>query len=163
MQARLLLLALSLCSGIAVASDAPVSVEFVNPEKFTDVRDRRFSSRPDKNPNLRAIRKFAEKRAARYLDDGQTLRLEFLDIDLAGDHKPQISPELSEVRVVSRVYPPRMHLRFELKGAQGQVLDSGEVKLSDLAFDTRTAGFASDPLRYDTRMLDEWLRKQFGP
>lgn len=161
MQTRWLLMALCLCAGIAVAKEGPVRVEFVNPEKFSDVNDRQFASRPDKNPNLHAIRKHAEERAARYLGAGQTLRLEFLDIDLAGDHRPQQSPQLSDVRLVTRLYPPRMHLRFELKDAQGQLIDSGEAKLSDLAFDTRSAGLGSEPLRYDMRMLDDWLRKQF--
>lgn len=137
-----------------------VSVEFLQPESFTDVRDRQFASAPDKNPNLHQLRRYLEKRALRYLSDGQRLKITFTDIDLAGDHRAQTNPALNDVRLVTSLYPPRLKFNFELQDDSGAVLKSGEVKLLDLGFDTFSAGIGSEPLRYEQRMLDKWLRQE---
>jgi hypothetical protein len=144
------------------AGPSPVTVEFVNAEKFTDVNDRYLKTSPEKNTNLVALRKHVETKGAKYLKPGQTLAISFTDIDLAGDHKPQISPQMQDVRLVTGLYPPRMSFNYALKDATGQVLRSGEAKLSDVGFDTHSAGLSSDPLRYEKRMLDKWMRAEFG-
>lgn len=143
----------------ASAAYAEVSVTFVSPEKFSDVRDRQFASKPDKNPHLAAIRRYTEERATRYLPAGQSLSIRFTDIDLAGDHIPQTNPNLTDVRIVTSLYPPRMSFEYEIKDADGAVLKSDRVDLKDLAFDSSQTGFASDPLRFEKRMLDKWMRK----
>ncbi|MBV6412732.1 MAG: DUF3016 domain-containing protein [Xanthomonadales bacterium] len=156
-----LLLVSAYASAAFAAHPGPVTVEFVDAEKFTDVKERWLASSPEKNGHLAALRRHVETKAARYLAPGQSLRIEFTDIDLAGDLRPQLDPSLTDVRVVSSVYPPRMRLRYTLRDAGGQVLDSGEARLSDIGFDTHSIGQASDPLRYEKRMLNQWLREQF--
>jgi hypothetical protein len=146
----------------AFASDGQVTVEFVQPDKFTDVRDRQFASAPDKNPNLHVLRKYMEERPTRYLKAGQTLKIEFTDIDLAGDHRAQLDPQLSDVRLVTSLYPPRIKLNFVLKDQMGAQIRAGQVDLRDLGFDTNSTGSLSESLRYEKRMLDKWLRKEFG-
>mgnify|MGYP001171473461 CR=1 FL=1 len=155
-------LASLLLAAASAQAAGPVSVEFVNAEKFTDVNDRALKTSPEKNTNLAALRKHVETKGAKYLKPGQTLAISFTDIDLAGDHKPQLSPQMQDVRVVTGLYPPRMSFNYILKDASGQVLKSGEAKLSDVGFDTHSAGLTSDPLRYEKRMLDKWMRAEFG-
>lgn len=155
-------LASLLLAAAGVQAAGPVSVEFVNAEKFTDVNDRALKTSPEKNTNLAALRKHVETKGAKYLKPGQSLAISFTDIDLAGDHKPQLSPQMQDVRVVTGLYPPRMSFNYVLKDATGQVLTSGEAKLSDVGFDTHSAGLSSDPLRYEKRMLDKWMRAEFG-
>lgn len=165
MHAYKLLLAACLLAGTTFAADrasGPVSVEFVDAEKFTDVNDRALKTSPEKNTNLSALRKHVESKGNKYLKPGQTLAISFTDIDLAGDHKPQLSPQMQDVRVVTGLYPPRMSFNYVLKDASGQVLKSGEAKLSDVGFDTHSAGLTSDPLRYEKRMFDKWMRAEFG-
>ncbi|MGE4072017.1 MAG: DUF3016 domain-containing protein [Lysobacterales bacterium] len=142
------------------AGDGPVAVVFVQPEKFTDVRDRQFASPPDKNPNLSGLRRYLETRGKRYLSGGQQLKIEFTDIDLAGDHRAQSNLELADVRLVTSLYPPRLEFNYSLTDASGATLKSGTVKLRDLAFDISSTGTASGPLRYEQRMLDKWLRQE---
>ena len=108
------------------------------------------------------MRKHTEKRAARYVQDGQTLLIEFTDIDLAGDHLPNIDPSLYDVRTVTGLYPPRIKLNYSLRNAAGTVLKSGQADLRDLGFDASSPGRSSDALRYEKRMLDKWLRKEFA-
>jgi hypothetical protein len=141
------------------ADQGPVTVVYVQPEKFTDVRDRQFASPPDKNPNLSGLRRYLETRGKRYLAGGQQLKIEFTDIDLAGDHRAQSNFELADVRMVTSLYPPSLQFNYSLTDASGATLKSGEVKLRDLGFDTTSTGTASGPLRYEQRMLDKWLRQ----
>lgn len=149
----------------AMAADpaaGPVSVEFVQPEAFTDVNDRMTRTAPEKNPNLYNLRQYTAKRAARYLSGGQTLQIRYTDIDLAGDHHPQMDPALSDVRLVTRLYPPRLKFTWALHDASGTVIRSGEADLRDLAFDAHSTGTSTDSLRFEKALLAKWMRKELG-
>ncbi len=139
-----------------------VSVEFVNAEKFTDASDRRMKSAPDKNPNLASLRRHVESRASRYLQPGQTLDVRFTDIDLAGDFRPSVDVAMSDVRLVTQLFPPRLKLSYEIHDASGATVRSGDADLRDVAFLTSSGGNTSDVLRYEKRMLDKWMRKEFA-
>lgn len=156
--------ALLLCAQpvLADSSAGPVRVEFVQPEKFTDVNERQTRTAPEKNHHLYVLRTHVEKRGARYLQPGQQLEIRFTDIDLAGDHLPQMDPALADVRVVTRLYPPRLKFSYVLRDASGGVLKSGDVDLRDLAFDTQSGTPYTDALRYEKRMLDKWMRQTLG-
>jgi len=144
------------------ASTAPVTVEFVEPETFTDIRTGFLRTNVDNNSHLRALHRHLVRKAATYLAPGQTLHIAVTDIDLAGDHTPHSNPALLDIRTVSNLYPPRMSLNYTLSDASGAVVRTGEAKLKDLGFDIGSGGSVSDPLRYDKRMLDKWLRSEFG-
>jgi hypothetical protein len=137
-----------------------LKVVFVQPESYTDVRDRLFASAPEKNPNLNGLRRYLETRAARHLAQGRHLTIEFTDIDLAGDHRAQTTLALSDVRLISSLYPPTLEFNYRLADADGRLLKSGEVKLRELGFDTTSSGTDRSPLRHERRMLDEWLRQE---
>lgn len=163
--ARVATLCLALFGAQALAESPAVPsvvVEFVNPENFTDIRDRQFPSKPEENPHLKNLRKHMEKSAARYVGPGQTLLIKFTDIDLAGDLEPHTNPNLLDTRTVKGVYPPRAKLSYVLSDAQGGVVKSGDAELKDLGFDAHNGGMSSDPLRFDKRMLDKWLRTEFN-
>lgn len=149
--------------GADSALSGPVSVEFVNPEKFTDIKVGMLRTNVDNNAHLNGLRRHLEREAAGYLQPGQSLRIEVTDIDLAGDIRPHSNPALLDIRTVSNVYPPRMNLNYTLTDASGAVVRTGEARLKDLGFDIGSGGGrVSDPLRYDKRMLDKWLRSEFG-
>ncbi len=139
-----------------------VEVEFVNAEKFTDASERSYRTRPDRNPNLRSLRKYLETRAVKHLAPGQNLKIEFTDIDLAGDFRPQIDPALHDVRLVTRLYPPRLEFNYVLSDAGGATISSGHEKLRDIGFDMHSSGNSSDALRHEKRLLAKWMREKFG-
>ena len=112
---------------------------------------------PERNQHLKSLRSWLEKQAPKRLGPGQRLLIEFTDIDLAGDYEPIVDPVLADVRIVKGIYPPRLSFRYRLEGADGQEIASGEEKLRDLGFDTRPVTRDSDPLRFEKRMLKEWL------
>lgn len=146
---------------LAASDPLPVTVEFVNPESFTDIKDRRFASPTHRNPNLHGLRQHLQRRAS-MLGPGQTLQVRFTDIDLAGDIEPGTDLLMNEVRRVTGQYPPRLKFQYLLRDSQGQTLKSGDADLRDLGFQVSPSGSSSDPLRHEKRLLDQWLRELLG-
>lgn len=156
---------LALLAGVGASATAapvdaaPVSVAFVEPETFTDIGDRDIPSARVREAWLNELRRHIERRAASLLPAGATLAVTVTDIDMAGGFEPwrRAGPD---VRIVRDVYPPRVDLRFVLLDAQGDVLREGERKLRDLTFLMRPALHASDPLRHEKALLDDWLDRE---
>jgi hypothetical protein len=111
---------------------------------------------------VKQLADYLQQRAGTQLAPGQRLQVELTDIKRAGDYEPWHGPQWNDVRVMRDIYPPRISLNFTLYGADGQVLEQGERKLLDSSYLMNSAiGLNNDPLRYEKRMLDDWLRRQF--
>ena len=152
---------LMLCALSALAATAhgagTVQLSFVRPENFADVRDRTYS----REQNLKALEQVFTTVAQPYVADGQTLKIEVLDVDLAGEVRP--GARAHDVRVLrGRADWPRITLRWSIEGA-GAAPRSGEAVVQDMAYLQRIPPAMSDTaLVYERRMLDEWFRQQFG-
>jgi hypothetical protein len=145
----------------AAAVDSRVTVVFDHPEKYRDIKDHDFDSDNERGREhfLPMLKEHIEKEAGRLLAPGQKLTITFTDIDLAGDFEPWRGPQLSDVRIVKSIYPPRMDFSFKLTDENDQVLKEGEEKLVDLAYQMRiTRSFSDDVLRYEKDMFSDWLR-----
>jgi hypothetical protein len=103
------------------------------------------------------------KSADKVLPPGQQLRVQVNDVKLAGAFEPWHRPGLDDVRIMKDIYPPMMDVHYTLLAADGATLREGDAKLRDSAYLQRSIANTSDPLRFDKRMIDEWLRKEFGP
>jgi hypothetical protein len=146
----------ALAAGVQAAGT--VQVQFVQPEKFADVRDQAFS----RERNLEALKQHLELAAARYLADGQTLKIDVLDVDLAGEPRP--GARATDVRVLKgKADWPRVDLRYTLE-APGQPTRSGQASIKDMSYLHHVAyGVpATEPLRYERRMLDDWFKAEFS-
>lgn len=144
----------------AEAPAGVVTVEFVQPDKFTDAGDDSFGGYSAST--LAALRKYIERTAPRYLQAGQQLSIQITDIDLAGSFEPWRGPG-RDVRIVRDVYPPRINLQFEWRDADGHVLGQGEKSLRNLAFQMTTVARGSDALRYEKALINDWLATEFSP
>lgn len=144
----------------ALAAEAgPVTVEFPGAERYTDVRDRWARTAPERNLNLKALRRHLEKAAARRLPPGETLTLRFTDIDLAGDYNTPLTGPGQDIRVVTELYPPRLSFDWERRGADGAVLARGSESLRDLGFLSLGVRHPNERLAFERRLLDGWLQK----
>jgi Protein of unknown function (DUF3016) len=143
-----------LIAGAAHAAGS-VQVSFVKPENFADIRDRTYS----REQNLKALEQVITSAAQPYVADGQTLKIEVLDVDLAGEVRP--GSRAWDVRVLrGRADWPRITLRWSLDGATPR---SGEAVVQDMAYLQRLPpSLADTALPYERRMLDEWFKRQFG-
>jgi hypothetical protein len=55
-----------------------------------------------------------------------------------------------------------MTLRFRRMPADGSTIAAGERKIADLAYlQSPPPVPSSDPLRYDKRLIDTWVRREF--
>ena len=149
-------LALVLSSALAGAGSAhaagSVNVTFINPQQFDDATD----NWRDEHGNLAEISNHLKMLGQKYLADSQSLKIDVLNVDLAG--RLQLSRSRGEVRVINgRIDWPRITLRYALQD-NGQVVQSGEENVSDMAFLWRSAHYVTAPLGYEKRMLDEWFR-----
>jgi hypothetical protein len=145
------------CAGAAHAAGT-VQVTFVQPEKFADVRDAALRA----EDNLANLQRHLEQIGAQYTPDGQTMKIEVLDVDLAGEPRPGARPH--DLRVLrGRADWPRIELRYTLE-APGAAPRSGKASVADMAYLQRTpTPFTTEPLPYERRMLEDWFRKEFGP
>lgn len=146
---------------------SPVTVTFVEPQKFTDVKED-WSSDSVANDQYRdfvlsELKAYLQKMAAPYFSEGRKLEVKITDIDLAGDFEPWRGHGFDDVRIVKDLYPPRMTVEFAVVGADGRVMREGSRKLMDMSFLMTTSMPSHDTLRYEKEMLRSWLRQEFKP
>ena len=154
------LLGAGLAVAAGVASAATVSVTFVQPEKFTDAgRSRGMATQRELAELQQEIQQHLQGLADRKLAASDTLKVEVLDVDLAGDFETNRLTRFSDVRVIRDIASPRITLRYTLKHGD-RVMNGAEEQLSDLNF---LHGFnhysGGDRLRYEKPLLDKWFDK----
>jgi len=142
----------------AGSAGAAVTVSYVAPEKYADVprdstaRDSMMNDLTDHFTWLGTA-----------LPPGQDLRIDVLDIDLAGREEPS-ARVVRDVRVMRGGADwPRMRLRFSVE-QNGQVLKSGEAQLSDMDYMAKVNRYGEEePQRYEKQMIDRWFEKNIAP
>ncbi|MEO6876355.1 MAG: DUF3016 domain-containing protein [Opitutaceae bacterium] len=138
-------------------ADGRVTVTFDHPEKFTDARDGSFHDTAAWILNDLAA--FLQRDIRGRLHEGEKFSMTFTDVDLAGDYEPWRGPDMDDVRIIKQIYPPRLVFRFVHTGANGKVIDHGDVTLTDLGFQRWTPMGRSDPLYYEKDLLRSWVRQ----
>ena len=146
---------LSLACALALAPtavSARVTVTFAEKDGYTDASDR--ATTPERVRE--ALKEHLERVAERYVPGETDLRIEVLDIDLAGSpHRTR-----HDVRIITgRADAPCIELTTSLAGSppkKERVCDLGYMR-------SLPAGYHSDQfLVYEKRMLDDWFRKTFA-
>ncbi len=156
---RMLTLLTAAMATVSAHATGTVEVSFVKPERFADVRS--TYQRVD-DGLLKALATHFQTALTPHVPDGQTLRIEVLDVDLAGEFRPRFSTS-PDVRVVGLGADwPHLKFRYAMSSASGAA-ELAEVQLSDLAYNLRSVGRYNDgPLHYERRMIDEWAGKTFA-
>jgi len=151
--------ALRILAAILAAAGMPalagtVEVKFADPQQYADVG----GTRGEQFQNLEKIARHLERLALR-LPANQTLRVDVLEVDMAGTQfglNPRVVRNMADI--------PRLQLRYTLL-AGGQVVASGEDYLSRLDYARNTAGTFNrsyESLYDEKRLLDEWFATRFG-
>ena len=145
----------------ALPESGPVGVHWNDPATFTELRHSRNRWESERGPWLTDLAEYLRKRAATQLPNGERLELTIVDVERAGEFEPWHGAQHQDTRIVRDIYPPRMTLQVKHFDASGALVSEGERKLSDPAFLIGTNPINnSDPLRYEKRMIDSWLRKE---
>lgn len=149
------------CLGAAAAAGAlagTVNVSYTNAPGFSDAG----TSRADKDSNLRALAEHLQALGQRYLPADQVLKVEVIDVNLAGTVHPTRRSAGTEIRVLRNGADwPRIDLRYTLE-SNGKTLRSGEETVADMNYMHGFSGVrGSEPLYYEKHMLDEWFKARF--
>lgn len=144
----------------ALSGEGPVQVNWTDPAQFTEIRASNNRFEAERDNWVQQLAQYVRTSAGKQLQPGQQLAVTFTDIKRAGDYEPWHGPRGNDIRILRDVYPPRITLTYTLKDAQGRVLGEGERKLVDNGY-LHNIGMQSDtdPLRYEKRLLDDWVRR----
>jgi hypothetical protein len=132
-----------------------VEVSFVDPQGFSDAG----STALETERNTRVLAEELHQ-LARRLPDGQQLRVEVLDIDLAGSVRHGSPVDLRVMR--GGADWPSLRLRYTLS-ADGRPLRTGEESIADL--DYLRAPPVNAPgtrLPYEQRLLARWFNERIA-
>ena len=138
-------------SVLPAAAAGRVEISWLQPERYSDA-GRTVS---DRERTMKALGG-AFTQLGRQLPDGQTLKLEVLDVDLAGEIYPHPRQDMRIVR--GGADWPKITLRYALQ-AGDETLKAGEVRLADMnyLFDMLPVRLRGDDLPYEKRMIEQWF------
>jgi len=146
--------------GAQQALAGQVDVQYLKADEYTDAGRGRDLEQVES-----ALTAHLRQLGAAALPANQTLGIEVLDIDLAGDIRPwrRVWPDVRVMR--GNTDWPRISLRFTLREGD-KVLSTAEDAVADMAylFGGRSWGLhQSEYLYYEKRMLSDWFAKRFVP
>jgi len=150
-------------AGAQPGADSRVQIDWTKPDNFSESKTYAGTGlgRQDPDEWLGDLASHLRYRAERVLPQDDHLKVTFTNVQLAGTYEPWRGPRWDDVRVIKNIYPPRIDLTFTQTDANGAVVKEGERQLRDPAFMQRGILYSTDPLRFEKRMLDDWLRKEF--
>lgn len=145
--------------GIPAQANAIVEIAFIEPGDFTDgeVRGGLFGS--GGLGAVTAIRQHLVKLGDNNLSPREALRIEVLDVDLAGRYEWWRFP--FDARIMRDSSVPAIEVRFTYY-VDGKIVDEGEERITDLNYlqDVRV-GKRGGLLKYEKIMLDRWFHDRF--
>jgi hypothetical protein len=146
----------------ALPTGSNVEVHWGDPALFTELRYSRNRREAAEGDWVRQLAAYLQSRTERALPAGERVDIEILDVARAGDYE-WLHGSAEDIRVLRDIHPPRMDLQFTRYDANGAVLAEGERTLSDLAYLMGSQPLGSnDPLRFEKRMIDRWVQREFG-
>lgn len=159
---------LLLIMGSAVAYEPPVLPERVQvawapPKQLSEVQNNPMQYGILRPADwMKTLGDYMRVRADRVLPPGQQLQITIDDITLAGSFEPWHAVSLDDARFMKDIYPPRLKLHYKLTASDGSTLREKEVRLIDLGY-LQHVGLPTDidPLRYDKRQIDDWVKREF--
>jgi hypothetical protein len=154
---RVILGMLSVTALVPLPLGAEVVVTFAHPERFADICD----VEQDPRQTLSDLQAFFRSLGDRYLRPEVTVRVELLDISLAG--RPRWPPPASSaVRSMSGDADwPRFELRYTLESKGGSTTPVEETVVDRNYLRPLEWRYASVTLPYEKRALDAWFRVRF--
>jgi hypothetical protein len=142
---------------LPLAAHADVKVDFVNPEKFSDIRDN--TGFTDKAV-LKDIEAYLVAQFGKRMP-GRDVHISVTDVNLAGEIEP-VGGMARWLRVMRTITSPSMELTYEIRDGE-KVVQQGMSKLRDIDYQNGFSSLSSsDPLRYEKHMMDRWMDREFS-
>jgi len=146
----------------ALPDDSVVAVSWTDPAEFTELRFSGNRWEAQRGNWVVELAQHLRKSLEKQLPEGERMDVEITDIDRAGRYEPMLGPHMDSVRIMRNIDSPSLLLNFRRYAADGQLLDEGERKLRDMMYLNNVNILSNtDPLRYEKRMIDDWVRREF--
>ncbi len=144
------------------SGSAEVNLSYADPESFTDFENSHSRQVIDTDYFTKRIVSDLNREAEKALPTDSVLRIEFSDIDLAGEFEPWQKVPLDDVRIYKSNYAPATKFSYQLFGANENLLVEGEAKIRVLGYQDKYARRRSviDPYYYERRMIEDWIKKE---
>ena len=137
--------------------DGVVTVQFDNMKKFTDFGSQYLPTESNQRYLAKILREEIQGIAPHYIPADHHLTLRFLDINMAGEFESERGPELDGVRIVRGIYRPSFHVEYRVTDEMGNVISSGQRRISDLAFREVISFRRDEPLFYETELARDLI------
>lgn len=154
-----LLALLTIVSLQSVAYAATSEVTWTDYKKYRDIQPGNENRKYFRERTFKNFEKHFTK-LAETLPEGQILKIDVTDVDLAGDtHVGGIN----RLRIVKDIYFPRLTFSYQLVNAvDGSEIVAAKVKLKDMNFMmSSNMRYRNDSLGYEKKMLDAWFEETF--
>ena len=153
----LTLLLTTLCA--ATTASAGVTVAFVQPDRYIDMPLPPW----EKDIVMKDLDQFLVKMGDKWLPAGHDLKIEVLDIDLAGNQ--QYGPNGRQLRVLRGGADwPVIEVRYTLESS-GKTLRTGTDRVSDMDYfhsHVTNPSKNTESLFYEKQMLQDWFKEKFS-
>ena len=139
---------------------AEVKVNFIDPERYTDANLRQRYGRSANEPAMREIETYLWRLGEAYLQPGDKLTIDVLDVDLAGRFEPW-QFNYRDVRFMRQFTWPSIKVRYRLErgSAVSQVVEETVADRGYLTF--LTTRDYSNIMPYEKVMLERWFWFRF--
>lgn len=142
----------------SVSAAGVVDISFVNPAGYTDAGPSQW----EKDANLKILETKFHELGQRYLHTGEVLKIDVLDIDLAGVVKPFPRGGEEKRIIKGNADWPRIQLRYTLQ-RDGKPVFSRTELVADLDYTGGLSRMRSpQPLEYEKKMLEKWFKGSFS-
>lgn len=143
-----------------------IKVNWVNPEKYSDIRPATGTRKSYQERVIKGLDKVWAD-LAKKLPAGYSMEVSIKDVDLAGDVNPMYRVNNTEVRVIKEIYFPRMTFDYVLFDQnKQQVLKQTDVKVKDMGFMMSSQMNHRNKYQeftYEYAMLKRWFDKVLIP
>ena len=147
------LLALSM-PFLSIAGEAKITWK-----DFNDYHDVHPANEAKRSYHKRVTKHFEKhiSKLAEQLPEGYKLNVTFDDIDLAGDSRMG----MQEIRVIKRIYFPKLTISYALQDKSGVTVSSAEkLVLKDMSFMDRINKGLDKSFIYEKQLLSDWFADQ---
>lgn len=143
-------------TGGAIAAPAAMEVAFVEPQGYADFGHASWEI----ERNERVLSAHMRKLGARYLAPDQSLKVEVLDVDLAGEVE---RGQRGNVRLLSnRADSPSITVRYTVD-SPGMAPQQGEERIVDMDYmPMREVTGLYEAMAYERYMLEQWFKARFA-
>jgi hypothetical protein len=151
-----LLLSLSACI-LALPAGAAVTVSFVKPDSYTDAGQ----SVRDADAAMQEIEVHLKHLGEHYLPPNQLLKIEILDIALAGrrSFSIRVNPDVRILR--GQADWPSIKLHYVLESGS-RIVDDRQENVADMDYLRHPKGrYSTQSFPYEKQMLEAWFRQRF--